>query len=86
MNVRKYISPPAAGVLLGCSRIAAYHRFVAGRFGPIIRHRGITYAELAAVEDFAGVPFTDDQLEAAVAGHVNRLITIPLPELETEAA
>ena len=79
------ISGPPIGKLCKRTRKWAHDRLRRGSFGPITRGpAGVLYAELSAVEEFVGAPFTPEQIAAAVAGQSDRLITIPT-ESEPEA-
>jgi hypothetical protein len=78
---RTYLSPPTVGALLGMSHVSAWRHFDAGDYGPIIRHRGITYAEQAEIERAVGRAFTDEHIAAAVAGFSQRILIIPEQEV-----
>jgi hypothetical protein len=81
---RIYISPPVIAALERKVRTTAFRRMLAGDYGPIVRRgrRNTPYVPLAGVEDYHGVMFTNDQIEAAVAGKPDRAFTIPMPETE----
>jgi hypothetical protein len=75
-----HLSPAAIARLKACSVQAAHKQFRAGRLGPIVRRGRNSYAALAAFERHAGRQFTAEQIEAAVDGHPDRLITITSEE------
>jgi hypothetical protein len=84
---RTYVSPSVIAALERKVRTTALRRMLAGYYGPIVRRgrRNTPYVPLAAVEDFHGVTFDDVQVEIAVAGKPNRLLTIPESESEEAA-
>ena len=51
-------------------------RLRAGTYGPTFRRGRIVYAELASVERFAGVTFTDKLIEDTCQGKTDRFIII----------
>ena len=57
-------------------------RLLRGKYGQVIRRGRIPYVELAAVEQFHGVKFSEEQIALATAGKADRLITIPDQENE----
>ena len=48
-----------------------------GKYGPVIKRGRIPYVDLAAVEVFHGVRFTEQQISIAVDGKPERLLVIP---------
>ena len=85
--MRRFISGPAIARLTGTPRMTVHHRLRAGVYGATYRPGRIIFADLEGVEDYHGVPFTDEQLATAAAGLPDRLIVIPLmPDPEMEAA
>ena len=79
---RTYISPPVIAILQDKVRTTALRQMLAGHYGPIIRRgrRNTPYVPLTAVADYHGINITAEQLEAAVAGKPDRIITEPAPE------
>jgi hypothetical protein len=71
-----HLSPTAIARLKACSVQAAHKQLLAGRFGPFLRRGRNCYAALTAFERHTGRHFTAEQIEAAVDGHPDRLITI----------
>jgi hypothetical protein len=81
------ISGPAIGQLCQHTRKWAHDTLRRGSFGPVTRGPGgVLYADLTAVEGYSGLQFTDDQIEAAVAGIPDRLLTIVQTKSEIEKA
>ena len=84
-QMRRFISGPTISRLTGTPRMTVNDRLRAGSYGPTFRtfRRGrIVFADVEGVEYFHGVPFTDAQLEAAIAGYPERIITIPTETVE----
>jgi hypothetical protein len=79
---RILLSPPAIAALLCRDRVTAWRHVVAGNFGPTFRRGRIVYVDLAGVENFAGMTFTDKLIEDACQGKTDPCIIIE----ETEAA
>ena len=81
---RTYVSPSVIATLQDRVRTSAWRRMLAGHYGPIVRrgYRDTPYVLLAKVEDFHGVTFTVPQLEAAVAGRPDHILTVPVSEPE----
>lgn len=71
-----HLSPTAIARLKACSVQAAHKQFRAGKFGTLVRRGRNCYAALAAFEHHTGRQFTTEQIEAAVDGHPDRLLTI----------
>jgi hypothetical protein len=79
-----YLNGPAIAHLLACSRMSANEWMRAGHFGPLLQHDRVAYAAQAAVERYAGRPFTAQQLAAAVGRHPDRIIEIHQHEEEAD--
>jgi hypothetical protein len=79
--MHRFISGPVIARLTGTHRMTVNDRLRAGTYGPTFRRGRIVYAELASVERFAGVTFTDKLIEDTCQGKTDRFIII-----KTEAA
>jgi hypothetical protein len=84
--MRGYISGPAISRLTGTHRMTVNDRLRAGAYGQTFRRGRIVFADIEAVEDFHGVPFTDEQLATATGGLPDRLLIMSPPETKTEEA
>jgi hypothetical protein len=71
-----YVSGPAAARLNVCSRMTVNERMRAGAYGELLRRGRVFYARVDAIERHAGTRFSTEQIEAAVAGRPDRLLTI----------
>jgi hypothetical protein len=52
-------------------------RLLRGKYGPILRRGRTPYVDLAAVEAFHGVRFSEAQIALAIDGKPDRLLVIP---------
>jgi hypothetical protein len=75
-----YLSGPAIARLTLGSRMSANRHLRAGKFGPLLRRGPVAFAPLAAIEREVGRQFSPEQIEAAVDGRPDRLITIDVEE------
>jgi hypothetical protein len=79
---RRLVSGPLIAQLLGLHRMSVNQALRACRYGPTFRRGRVVYVDLAGVENFAGLTFTDRVIEDACQGKTDRCIIIE----ETEAA
>ena len=87
MTQRRLASGPLIARLVGRNRMTINAAMRAGRYGETVVINEIRYADLANVEAAWGMTFTDEQLATAARDdRPARLLTIPTPEHETEAA
>jgi len=75
-----YLSGPTIAALTGRHRTSVSDLMRFGRYGETFLVDGIRYAALDRVEQRHGIEFSDEQLAAAVAGLLGRLLRIPAPE------
>jgi hypothetical protein len=80
---RTYIAPTVIAILQDKVRTTALRQMLAGHYGPITRRgrRNTPYVPLAAVEDFHGAAYTDEQIDRAVAGHPDRILILENQEV-----
>ena len=71
-----YLSGPAIARLKVCTLMAANKQLRAGRFGPVLMRGRVAYAERTAVERHVGRQFAQDQIEAAIDGRPERMLTV----------
>jgi hypothetical protein len=79
-----YLSLRVIATLRSCSAQAVHKALHAGNYGPVLRHGGRVYAELAAIERRLGRRFTAAQITHASAGKPGSIVILDTPE--TEAA
>jgi len=79
-----FLNPAAIARLLLGGRQTARDQLLAGKFGAVLRHGRGVYAALAEVERFAGVSFSERQIELALEGRPDRRLELPDPPPEQE--
>lgn len=77
---RRLASGPLLKNLLLGHRMTINDAMRAGRYGPSVFNGRIRYVDLAGVEAFHGITFTDEQIERAIEGRPDRLLFIPETE------
>ena len=82
IRMHRYISGPAISHLTLTHRMVVNDRLRACTSGQPFRCGRIVYADLEAVERLAGMTFSDAQIEAALEGRSDRLITVETPPTE----
>ena len=74
----RFLSGPAISRLtLTSARMTVCERLLSGKYGQILRRGRTPYVDIAAVEAFHGVRFTEQQIALAVDGKPDRLLVIP---------
>jgi hypothetical protein len=71
-----YLSGPAIASLRASARMTENAHMRAGRYGPVLWHDRVAYVAQANVERRVGLTFTPEQIQQAVAGLPNRILTI----------
>ena len=71
-------SSPLIGRLCGHTRKWAHQAIRRGAFGPVTRRKGCLYVDLARVEAYCGLKFTQSQIVCAADGVPDRALCIEL--------
>lgn len=71
---QRFGSGPLIARLRVVHRMRVNQAMRAGRYGPTILRGRLRYADLAAVEAYHGLQFTDAQIECAAEGKPGRII------------
>ena len=84
--MRRFVSGPAIARLTVKPKMTVSDHLRGGVYGETFFCGRVRYADLAEVERAEGRSFTDEQIERAVAGIPDRLLTIVQTKSEIEEA
>jgi hypothetical protein len=70
------VSAPVIANLRRCGRQWAHKCIARGRYGQIVRLKGVLYVDLTAVEALHGAEYRPNEIERAAEGVAHRVLTV----------